>query len=110
MSNNSASPAAVAEKVETPDVCCVCMEEDEFSTTLSYSCGTCSEGYVCDFCTDKIDPETTNVIKCPCCRTFNWKYCYRMLFYLLDQPDEDDDDDSVLSPAHALFLKNRLIY
>lgn len=103
LSNNSASPAAVAEKVETPDVCCVCMEEDEFSCSLSYSCGTCNDGHVCYDCTEKIDPETTLIIKCPCCRTLNWKYCYRNLFYLLE------DDDAELSPAHALFLKNRLL-
>jgi len=106
--NNSASPAAVEEKVGTHGVCCVCMEEDEFSiTVLSYSCGTCNEGYVCEFCTNKIDPEFTHVIKCPCCRTLNWKYCRRWLFFMLDQPEAADD--SVLSPAHALFFRNRFL-
>jgi len=50
-------------------VCCACLEEDEFSNSLSYSCGTCRDGYICFGCILEVDQTVSHKIKCPCCRT-----------------------------------------
>jgi len=86
-------------------VCCACLEEDEFSNSLSYSCGTCRDGYICFGCILEVDPAVSHKIKCPCCRTLNWKYYYRNMICSLESGDVNDR----VPPAIALFLKNQLL-
>ena len=64
--------------------CCVCLEM--YDRKIIFNCDTCLDGKICEECMIKIDKnlacfeddkdEVKKSIKCPCCRTLNWKYCY----------------------------------
>ncbi len=76
--------------------CCVCFEEVGYRQ-LTYICQTCNSGIVCAKCLGKITKAKTvdnllklpvrcfrfmnldtlkKSIRCPCCRTENWKHLY----------------------------------
>jgi hypothetical protein len=79
---------------ETPCPCCYETEKfhhDYGTKPLHYKCGTCSEGGYCADCYEKLNdyngceetydgtvlPWTAPDIRCPCCRTKNWRWILR---------------------------------
>ena len=55
--------------------CCICLEDKR----ISYSCECCKEGKICYECMvskRRIEDDDKEYIKCPICRTYNWKLLY----------------------------------
>jgi hypothetical protein len=64
-------------------VCCICLENE---TMIDYECVCCNEGKICSECMIKkifIDDDM-EYVKCPICRTHNWKYLYSIFICDLD--------------------------
>jgi hypothetical protein len=106
--------------------CVICLSEETEKQTLAspavFRCYTCNEGYVCKSCIWKFDEcgsifiddkkEIEEIIKCPCCRTLNWKYHYNQFVNIILEYDLYDNTpffeelSDKCSPAVELFLKN----
>jgi hypothetical protein len=106
--------------------CVICLSEDKEKHTLAspavFRCYTCNEGYVCNRCLCKFDEcgsiftddkkEIEEIIKCPCCRTLNWKYQYNqfvniiLAYDLYDNTDFFEECSGKCSQVVRLFLKN----
>lgn len=71
--------------MKTPEMteCCVCYEDKQ----VYYSCGCCKEGKICGDCCISIHnncDDAKEYIKCPVCRSYNWKFLYDNLVNILD--------------------------
>jgi hypothetical protein len=107
------------------NTCIICFEDVE--EKFGYSCNTCVNGKICWNCYDKISMNGNcstglifekkhyikNKLKCPCCRSVNWKWLlYQVLNYdLLDvKLGYSDESDWFFNkkPNKALmiFFKN----
>lgn len=98
-------------------LCCVCLELDEIMFSPSFTCGTCDSGYMCFDCINDIDPCGSifedcrkcveRVIKCPCCRSLNWKYHFSQIIRITLGMDLMDYDNERYPPALVLYVKNQ---
>ena len=97
--------------------CSICYTEETVKKTIAErkKCDTCIEGYICVDCIPHIDPvgsiflptrrKVEKAIRCPCCRTLNWKYHYSQILdttlgYDLEMYEEYDN------PATRIYIKN----
>jgi hypothetical protein len=62
--------------------CCICLEDKQ----IDYSCECCKEGKICSECMDKKRGinDDEQYVKCPICRTHNWKHLYTAIIYDLE--------------------------
>jgi len=100
--------------------CVVCFEEKK----MSYECDICSDGKMCsscylanwEYCEDRFMEKMrewwrygreceieqkellTEIIKCPCCRSYNWKIVYSSIF------------DELIENYDVMFKKNTSEY
>ena len=83
--------------------CPACLEDKDISKKEYFvKCSTCVDGGYCVDCwfrkiqpncglAYETDPDTIkNAIKCPCCRTTNWRWVYDEPMFLLEQDVEGD--------------------
>lgn len=103
-------------------MCCVCLDEED-TDCCSYQCVTCNDGFVCWGCMGKKDPHGSifvcesnggieymeNAIRCPCCRSLNWKYHFNQIISVTFGMDLADYDDDNYPPAIKLYVKNQLM-
>jgi len=97
--------------------CCVCLEEKEGY----FNCLTCDSGKVCVDCYCEIDKngigflshneDIKDIIKCPCCRSLNWKFAFKQIilttFYDFEEWDYIEDKFKY-SPVGRLLLTTKL--
>lgn len=92
--------------------CAICLEQNDLKIKASspavFKCYTCNDGFVCNNCIGKFDPcgsiflgtlhNVKKTIKCPCCRTPNWKYHYNQIIQitLADQQEYPENAVSVV--------------
>ena len=109
--------------------CCVCFEKMGYRQ-LAYICQTCDSGIVCAKCLGKITNTKTvdnlfklpvrcfrfmnldtlkKSIKCPCCRTENWKHLYSEISTKIGIDILDKKSDTI-NAAELLYIKKFMIH
>ena len=92
--------------------CCVCFESFEHKSHATYAfiCQVCNEGTMCDECSADMRNQDDKNIKCPICRTSNWKFLHRtMLAYYTMLEVELDGEIEFIEKSPA-FTHMRKVY
>jgi len=108
--------------------CCVCFEEMGYRQ-LTYICQSCDSGIVCAKCLGKITKAKTvdnllkqpircfrfmnldtlkKSIRCPCCRTENWKHLYSEIITKIGIDILDKNPDKI-NAAEKMYIKKFMI-
>ena len=98
---------------------------DTYNNVNKYSCSsikcfTCNDGFICKKCIPIVDPygtifmddieEIKEIIKCPCCRTPNWKYHFNQILGVTLDEAFDDWEQTEPNAAIKLYLRNKEQY
>ena len=97
--------------------CCVCLEENK----SYFNCLTCESGKICVNCYSEIDEngigflddneDIKKIIKCPCCRSLNWKFAFKQIILTTFADFEEwdyIDNHFKYSPVGRLLLTTKL--
>jgi len=94
--------------------CNICL--DPSTNKFDMKCDTCKEGYICSDCQNNIVPngilwadadDVKSAIKCPCCRTLNWKNYYSQFIEYGLNYDLEEYEPEEYNSAVQVYLRNK---
>jgi trehalose-6-phosphate synthase len=101
---------SIAQSQKQKMTCPICLEEKE----LHYKCDTCADGGFCNDCGYKVSASgfsfapnlntTRREIKCPCCRTENWKWVWDEFVGMME---DDIPQYHCHKKACRVFIRNQ---